>query len=134
MANAAYQRRDVARCPVVKIEAGSSETVITKTMGLNREDSREFALFFQADNVNVSGSEIIEACLQEMVASDVWCDVGEVASVCIDQDGRYAIKLSEGVELEALVLPLSNPIRLVVKTGGSSTLELSEVQAVRGWV
>lgn len=111
-------------CPELNVPAGSTNFIVSKPVPLSNWDRNEFVSFFEACNVVLGDGEEILVQLEEMVDGTEWCAVGEVTCVDVDQDGRYGIKLSNGVELEALVLPLSNPIRLVATTGPNSSFTI----------
>lgn len=132
MPNNSYRLDEIGFKKTVKVLAGATETIISKDMIVSNEDSVNFAFFFEVKDFALSGAETIELRLQEQVGCPkIWCDVGEVTCVEVDQDGTYAVKLSLGVELEALVLPLSNPIRAVLRTGGASTMLVTNIFVVR---
>lgn len=129
MSGNSYKASPVGLCPTIKIESGNTETVLTKSIPLYRQDSINYAVYFRAEGV--PSGQSFDVYLQTRF-QDEWCDLGEIASVCVDQDGIYGILLSEGVELEALVLPLSHIIRLVAKTDGTIDANISSVTSYGG--
>lgn len=127
MSKQVYRRSQRRNCD--KVVLGQTETVITSTMIIYKDDAAEFSVYF--DIANFEGTEMI-VCLQSEVLQGVWCDVGEVACVCVDGDGKYGILLSDGVQIEALVLPLSAKTRLVAKTDGTVTADILTIESHGG--
>ncbi len=129
MSGNSYKGAPVGLCPKIQLKSGETEIVLTKPIILYKADSTNFAVYFRAEEFPV-GKEL-DVCIQTPFHGE-WCDVGEVAQVCVDQNGIYGILLSEGVELEALILPLTSTIRLVAKTDGSTEACISSVTAYGG--
>ena len=122
MSKHVYRRSVNRNCK--NVVTGQTETVISDHIIMYKDDAGEFSVYFNIEDF--SGTEMI-VCIQSEVRQGIWCDVGDVASVCVDQNGDYGILLSHGVEIEALVLPLAVKTRLVAKTDGTVSATVNEI-------
>jgi len=125
-------RNDYSLCPLLEVDSGQTEFVTSKPIPTSAATAHSLSIFFKATDVILGGGEEILVKMQHEVAMDCWLDIGVVATVHLTVDGRYAIRLDRGVPVEALVLPLGQPVRLVTTTGASSSAKISEVNAMIG--
>lgn len=128
MTTTIYNPRDLLPRKNYKVEVSQTNYPLSKPVTLHKQDSTEIAVFFTISNFG--GGEAI-AKIQENSGNGEWTDVGEVTEVCLTQDGTYGIKLSQGVQIEALVLPLSNPVRIVVTTDATSSFTLDDLYVTK---
>lgn len=114
--------------PSVDVGNGESRYVVSQEIGLTDASTLNFMLFVDVESLVVGGGEEVRFYLQELKNGN-WEDVGfPQASVAADNgDGTYCIILSIGLEIEAMVLPLTNLVRLTVDTGASSSVKVTKV-------
>lgn len=118
----------------VTVPSGESRRQVTKDIPVSEALCTNFACFIEVEGLTLAPGETITAWLQQRVgpADDDFEDVGSPqATVDLTEDGRYCITLSVGVQYEALVLPLTNIVRLAVETGASSSCTIT---SVRVWI
>ena len=112
----------------IDVPSGSSELVISKNISVSDATSVNFAMFINVENVSIPMGEEIKFSLQKHNGID-WCDVGDPqATVKVTLgDGTYCILLNDGVEAEALVLPLTNLVRLVADSDANSSASVKSI-------
>jgi hypothetical protein len=112
----------------VDVLSGAFRYPVTRNIPLSDAASLNFSVHIDVEDVNLGAGETIKFYLQQL-RNDQWMDVGDPQAVVeVDSgDGTYCILLSIGVEMEALVLPLSNVARLTIDTGPSSTCTVTKV-------
>ena len=84
MSGNSYKASPVGLCPTIKIESGNTETVLTKSIPLYRQDSINYAVYFRAEGV--PSGQSFDVYLQTRF-QDEWCDLGG-NSFCVCGSGR----------------------------------------------
>ena len=125
-------RKNYALRPELPVYTGVVDSPISDCIPTSSATAHSISTFFCVTDVVLGSGEEILVKMQHEIFPNTWLDVGEVASVTVDVDGIYAIRLDRGVPVEALVLPLGQPTRLVITTGATSSLTVTEVNAMIG--
>jgi len=114
----------------IEVPANSSRLVVSRDIPISDAASLNFSLHIDVEDVTIGSDEEIKFYLQQM-RNGQWMDVGDPQAVVSVNSGAgtYCILLSIGVEMEALVMPLSNVARLTVDSGATSTAKVTQVTA-----
>jgi hypothetical protein len=114
----------------VTIGSGESRLVVTKDIPVSDAASLHFSMYIDIESISLGVDESIKFYLQKLV-NDQWVDVGDPQAVveADSGDGTYCIVLTEGIEMEAMVLPLTNVVRLAVDSGANSTATVTGVSS-----
>jgi hypothetical protein len=118
----------------VPVTSGQARQVVTKPITVSEALATDFGMYIEVEGLTLGVGETITAWLQERVgpSDDDFADVGAPqGTVKLTTDGRYCIFLTTGVELEAMVLPLTNIVRLAIETGPGSSCTIT---SVRVWI
>lgn len=114
----------------MSIGSGEDKIVVSSDISVSDATSINFSIFMTVDNVVLEDGEEIKFTLQNL-RSGIWTDVGE-PQACVkvtEGNGLYCILLNNGIEMEAMVLPLSNIVRLVASTGANSSMRITKILA-----
>ncbi len=112
----------------VSMDSGQTELVISRDIPTTVDSSLYFSLYITVTDVVVGAGEDIKLKLQQFTG-DVWVDVGDPQAVVklVAGDGLYCIFLNSDIEMEAMVLPLTNLVRLVADSGATSSATVTSI-------
>jgi len=112
----------------ITVDAGESRLPVSKNITVSDAGSLNFSVHIDVEDVVLGGGEEIKIWLQKHI-NDNWIDAGDPqATVLVDSgDGTYCIILSSDLEIEAMILPLSNNVRVAIDTGATSSLKVTRI-------
>jgi len=124
-----YIVQDYALFPdITKVNSGVTHECISREIPVSDANSLYFSMYVEVDSVVVGVGQQIKFWLQKLVDA-TWHDVGDPqATVLIDAgNGTYCIILNDNLEIEAMVLPLTSIVRLVVDSGVGSSCNVRKL-------